>query len=112
MTCFPCPLPALIISLVVAGKDNGAGFEAWLLDVLPRLANHPERGCQLPPAALVEAAAEAGLIIKERVGKSHPWRGQRRGCFFAVCDAPVAPRAWLSVTGQPHRWHSAIAWLL
>jgi hypothetical protein len=32
----------------------------------------------------VETAVEAGLIIKERVGKSHPRRDQRRGWLFAA----------------------------
>jgi len=32
---------ALINSLVVTCKDNGVDFEAWLLDILPRLATTP-----------------------------------------------------------------------
>ncbi len=32
---------ALINSLVVTCKDSGVDFEAWLLDILPRLATTP-----------------------------------------------------------------------
>jgi len=34
----------------------------------------------------VEAAGEAGLIIKGHAGKSHPQRGQRGGWLFSVLE--------------------------
>ena len=36
-------MAAVINSMVVTCKDNGVDFEAWLLDVLPRLATTPSQ---------------------------------------------------------------------